>query len=229
MPATSEKQANLFKMVVAYKKGELDKNSISKKGWEKVKKIARGISMKDAEDMMKVKGESVFNFKRQMLEDKISDKSLPVFLSIGVIISDINNPKQVLIFKKVPKYWDGWGFITGPIDRREIPKQAIKELLINTISIDYTKVEHELLNLDLRTEFVSVLQTSKQGPGEEVEFVGLENWYAVRFDKDTIEDIILFEEEWSDFKWVKIKDAFRILNWSTHKKALHKYLYITEH
>jgi hypothetical protein len=53
--AKSAAQQRLFGMVHAYQTGELDKNEVSASLWEKIKKIADGISNKDAEDFAKTK------------------------------------------------------------------------------------------------------------------------------------------------------------------------------
>jgi hypothetical protein len=48
--AKSTSQQRLFGMVYALKKGDLKKDSVSKTLWEKIKKIADGISLDDAKD-----------------------------------------------------------------------------------------------------------------------------------------------------------------------------------
>ncbi len=53
--ATSASQQRLFGMVYALKKGELKKDSVTKTLWEKIKKIADGISLKDAKDFAETK------------------------------------------------------------------------------------------------------------------------------------------------------------------------------
>ena len=64
MPATSKSQANLFKMVVAYKKGKLNQDTTPITLWNKVKKIAKGISNKDAKDLTKLKEHVVYQIKK---------------------------------------------------------------------------------------------------------------------------------------------------------------------
>lgn len=51
--AKSATQQRLFGMVHAYQTGELDKDQVGASLWEKIKKIADGISNKDAEDIAK--------------------------------------------------------------------------------------------------------------------------------------------------------------------------------
>jgi hypothetical protein len=53
--AKSAAQQRLFGMVHAYQSGELDKKEVGASLWEKIKKIAGGISNKDAEDIAKTK------------------------------------------------------------------------------------------------------------------------------------------------------------------------------
>lgn len=69
MPAKSESQQRLMGMVYAYKKGDLKKKDVSSENlWNKIKKIAKNISKKDAEKYASTKHK---NIPQEVKENKI--------------------------------------------------------------------------------------------------------------------------------------------------------------
>ncbi len=71
MPAVSDKQANLFRMVTAYKKGKLDTRRLrNPKLLAKIRKIAAGISTQKAGEF--TVRESKFNLLKKLLKEHIN-------------------------------------------------------------------------------------------------------------------------------------------------------------
>lgn len=93
--ASSASQQRLFGMVYALKKGDLKKDSVTKTLWEKIKKIADGISLKDAKDFAETKHTDL---PERLPATESKDSLLDSARHLGVILESEGSKVRSMVY-----------------------------------------------------------------------------------------------------------------------------------
>ena len=93
--AKSASQQRLFGMVYAFKQGDLKKTEVTNTLWEKIKKIASGISLEDAKDFAKTKHTDLPN---RLPATESKESLLDAARHLGIILESVGSKIKSIIY-----------------------------------------------------------------------------------------------------------------------------------
>ena len=126
---------------------------------------------------------------------------LPYRPCVGIML--FNKDGKVFVGKRIDQTVEGWQMPQGGIDKGETPKEAALRELKEEVGTDRCEILGEMddwVTYDLPKHLVGVAFHGKYRGQRQ-------KWFALRFTgKDADIDLTAHEPEFSDFRWVSLKE-----------------------
>ena len=126
---------------------------------------------------------------------------LPYRPCVGIML--LNQDGKVFVGKRLDQTVEGWQMPQGGIDKGEEPREAALRELQEEVGTDKAEIIGEMdgwVTYDLPEHLIGVAFKGKY-KGQK------QKWFAMRFTgKDSDIDLTTHEPEFSDFRWVDVKE-----------------------
>ena len=126
---------------------------------------------------------------------------LPYRPCVGIML--LNADGKVFVGKRLDQTVEGWQMPQGGIDKGEEPREAALRELQEEVGTDKAEIIGEMdgwVTYDLPEHLIGVAFKGKY-KGQK------QKWFAMRFTgKDSDIDLTTHEPEFSDFRWVDVKE-----------------------
>ena len=138
-------------------------------------------------------------------------REYPLRREVGAVI--IDEKGRVLILKRNPERYEGWGLVKGGIESGETEHEALMRELQEEICMQEDEV-NRVISLDLTTAYFHSTKFH----------IAVVSWYLVECKDLNAKDLKCEPVEWIEAETLPFDQALERLSWQTEQQALERAL-----